>query len=801
METFAIILLIAFIIIVLNQNSTIKNKLEGFDKQFKKLHREILELKEDNPEIKAREPIAPLAPEPTPQPVYEAPKPYVSIFTEAKPEVEKAAEKIIEEPTQQIFETAEATPVADVEEVYPTFKKPEPKPSFFERNPDLEKFIGENLISKIGIAVLVLAIAFFVKYAIDQDWIGPVARVSIGILCGGILVALAHYMRNTYRAFSSVLAGGGIAVFYFTITLGFHQFHLFSQTVAFVIMTVITAFAVMLSLLYNKQELAIIALIGGFAAPFLVSTGEGNYKVIFSYLIILNSGLLAIAFNRSWRLLNFLSFFFTVITFGGWLIALPYKEPVSTYRNGLLFGAVFYLLYFFINIAHNIREKKKFITSDFSILLVNTCIFFSVGIYCLTQMEASQYRGLFSASMGVFNLVASYFLFRRQKTDINILYLLIGITLSFISITAPLQLHGNHITLFWATEAVLLYWLFGKSRISLVQYTSVFVWILMLVSLFMDWVQLYFSNSESLQIMLNKGFITGLFAAVATYALFILRKKEKETRTASSNSFVPGEYSFRIAAVLLLFLTGALEIGFQFGDHYPYTGIKMLYLVLYTISFVSILTLLTQKIKALELSAAFRALLLSLCILIYLLSVPHSFETQFEMLTLNSNGAHFIAHWCIAILMLGVTYRLINVLRLSTKEDTLSVYTWLICGFVVVFFSCEFMFIANQYFYDTNNSSLDEIQRVYVKTALPVLWGVCSFAFMWLGMRYKFRNLRIISLSLFLLTLLKLFIFDIRNIPAGGKIAAFFSLGVLLLVVSFMYQRLKKIIIDNEKKD
>jgi uncharacterized membrane protein len=71
---------------------------------------------------------------------------------------------------------------------------------------------------------------------------------------------------------------------------------------------------------------------------------------------------------------------------------------------------------------------------------------------------------------------------------------------------------------------------------------------------------------------------------------------------------------------------------------------------------------------------------------------------------------------------------------------------------------------------------------------------------MWLGMGYKFKQLRIISLALFTVTLLKLFLFDIRNIPVAGKIAAFFCLGVLLLVVSFMYQRLKKIIIEDEEK-
>ncbi|MEJ7611403.1 MAG: DUF2339 domain-containing protein [Ferruginibacter sp.] len=739
MEVFAIILLIAFIVIVLNQNSAIRRQFEGFDRQFKKLQRELEELKTPKPENE----IPPVAPIP------ESPKPYVSRFTESKPtEEEKPAEEIIAEPVQPIFKTADAafTPEsADVYTNYNTRPKPEPKPSFFERNPDLEKFIGENLVSKIGIAILVLAIAFFVKYAIDNDWIGPIGRVSVGILCGGILIALAHRMRNTYRGFSSVLAGGGLAVFYFTITLAFDRFQLFSQTTAFSIMIVITGFAVMLSLLYNKQELAIIALIGGFAAPFLVSNGEGNYKVLFIYLVILNNGLLAIAYNRSWRMLNFLSWLFTVIIFGSWLIGLPYSEPKVTYRNGLFFGAIFYLLYFFINIAHNIREKKRFITSDFSILLANTCLFFSAGIYCLGQMEAGQYKGLFSASMGVFNLVASYFLFRRQKTDINILYLLIGITLSFISITAPLQLHGNHITLFWATEAVLLYWLFGKSRISLIQYTAVLVWILMLASLFIDWVQLYFINNGSLQIILNKGFITGFFAAGATYIFFLLRKKEKDRQAVPANYFLPGQYTFRITALLLLFATGAFEIGFQFSDHYPDSGIKTLYLLLYTLSFISILTFISEKVKSIGISEWYRGALFCLCFFIYLSSLSRTFEIQEDMLTTHSNGVHFIAHWLIAILMITVMYRLVSLLRYSNKiTGTISTLAWPVCAVIVIFFSCELLFICNQFFYNAGNS-LAEIQRVYVKTALPVLWGLCSFAFMWLGMRYKFRTLRIIS--------------------------------------------------------
>ena len=94
---------------------------------------------------------------------------------------------------------------------------------------------------------------------------------------------------------------------------------------------------------------------------------------------------------------------------------------------------------------------------------------------------------------------------------------------------------------------------------------------------------------------------------------------------------------------------------------------------------------------------------------------------------------------------------------------------------------------------------MDHIETVYIKTALPVIWGVLSFVLMWLGMRYKTRVLRIISLTLFTITLVKLFVFDIENIPAAGKIAAFFCLGVLLLIISFMYQKVKVIIADDEE--
>ena len=693
------------------------------------------------------------------------------------------------------------SPTIDEPLIYPQPTEALVKQTVLEKwsknNPDIEKFIGENLISKIGIAILVLAIGFFVKYAIDNDWIKPIGRVAIGVLCGGILIGLAHKMLNSYRSFSSVLAGGGLAVLYFTITLAFRQFQLFDQTTAFIIMIVITTFAVVLSLLYNKQELAIIALIGGFVAPFLVSTGSGNYKVLFAYLIILNTGLLIIAYHKAWRLLNILSFIFTIILFGSWLLTLNYEIPIATYTNGFMFATIFYLLFFVINIAHNIKEKMKFIASDFGILLANTALYFAVGIYCLSKVNAQEYRGLFSAAMAAVNLSASYLLFRKQKVDNNILYLLIGITLTFVSITAPIQLHGNYITLFWASEAVLLYWLFLKSQILIVRYSSLLVWILMLISLFIDWTKLYLWNNAAITILANKGFVTSIFAGATTYTLFLLHHRQDRTK---KKGFAIDKNVYRIVAIILLFIVGALEINYQFNFYYPDAGINLLYLLLYLLGFISLLTFITQKIKNLQLNWKIIAVMFAIGIVFYFLFIPATLNVHEIMLQTQNNSKHFAAHWATALVVVLLMYRLIQLLRNNSAniKKEFVFYTWVFCAATVIFFSIELYLLSTSAFY-TKSNPFENIQHIYITAVLPILWGVCSFVFMWLGMHFMCRSLRIISLALFTLTLLKLFIFDIRNIPVGGKIAAFFCLGVLLLVVSFMYQRLKKIIIDDKK--
>ena len=730
------------------------------------------------------EAVIPVWPDPvTPHPA--AHEPEEVVYNEAS-----LPRSIIEQPVKHRFDDMPRPFTPPVNYQSANKQATEPKLSFSERHPDMEKFIGENLVNKIGIAILVLAIGYFVKFAIDNDWIGPLGRVGVGVLCGAILIGIAHRMRNSYTAFSSVLVGGGLAVLYFTITLAYHQFHLFNQLTSFIILIVITCFAVVLSILYNKQELAVIALIGGLVSPLMVSNDHANYHGLFIYLVILNTGLLVIAYNKSWRILNASAFGLTVLMFSGVLFQMPDKDA----GIGLFYGTILYLLFFAINVAHNVKENRQFIASDFTILLTNTALYFAGGLYLLDIMGHEGLRGLFAVILAVINLLLSYILFRNKKVDNNILYLLIGITLTFISLAGPIQLNGHYITLFWAAETVVLYWLYKKSGIYLMQLASRIIWVVMLMSLFIDWSVFYGGNIKLFTVIANKGFITTVIASVSSCLLYLLTKKAPGE---AKDKFRINEI-YKYTALILLFLSGYLEIDNQFSNRYPATDLNTVYLMLYVPAFVYILIYLSKKVSALHMNWKVLATITGFTIFIYLVLLQDAFYLQHSILAERSvSGYHFAAHWLGALFTGLLLYQLIDFFRAHFPEGNKTA-VWGIAATIVLFLSIEFNLLSNLLFYSKAHD-MAYIKTVYVKTALPVLWGLISFAMMWLGMRYKVLTLRIVSLTLFSITLLKLFIFDISNIPPAGKIAAFFCLGILLLIISFMYQKVKKIIVADER--
>ena len=675
--------------------------------------------------------------------------------------------------------------------------------SWFEKwlrnNPDIEKFIGENLINKIGIAVLILGIAFFVKYAIDKEWINEVGRICIGLFCGIVLLFLSYRLRKNYRSFSSVLVGGGLTVFYFTIAFAFHQYSLLSQAGAFIIMVIITAFAVTLSILYDRIELGVLATIGGFITPFLVGTGEGNYIVLFTYLSILNAGLIVLAFYKRWQVLPFIAFIFTAIIYGGWIFSNNSKAHFS-YVGTFLFGSLFYAMFLAMNIVSYLQKSTKFIAADVALLIAVNLGYYASGLYLLQHWNLTIYKGLFTAGLGVINLVLAIFFYRRKNIDKNFIYLLIGITLTFISLTAPVQLEGHYITLFWAAEMVLVFWLYQKSFIKFLKTASALITVLTLISLLIDWRKIYLFNNDLLPVIINKGFITTIFCGGASAIMSVMMKKVADSFYSNGITNNAVRQFYIVCSILLFFFAGLFEINFQFIQHYADTGLQYIYTETYVIGYFLLLLTVLHLLNIRMNNYVRIGLALLICVY-YIANIHNSYLIENFLLEHTILRAHYIAHCAGIIFMAGLITQTVLYVKNNHAffEKILRPFTWTAAVIIILFLSAE---IKELYVWLTyhDKASVLYAENLYSKAGLSIVWGLLSFICIWLGIHYNFKTLRIIGLVLFGITLLKLFAFDIKNIPPGGKIVAFILLGVVLLIVSFMYQRLKKLIIDDAAK-
>jgi len=791
------VVIFILLINILNKTSSQKELLESLNKKINELNNRLTELSKNlqGKTVPEKEIVKPVVERP--QPVSEAPEPVKQIIP--------APKIVVEEKPKPGFEVKSKTTYVEDRHPPTLTQPPEAKKGWWEKwiqnNPDIEKFIGENLANKIGIAILVLGISFFVKYAIDKEWINETGRVVIGLACGGLLTGIAHYFRNSYRAFSSVLAGGSIAVFYFTIAYASHQYQLISPQAAFIIMIVITAFAVTLSLLYNRLELAVIAVIGGFITPFLVNTGQDNYVALFTYLCILNTGLMVLATFKRWPVINSIALIFTVFIYGGWLTNRLLDEgKIFPYKIAMLFASLFYIQFMCMNIINNLRLKRSFSGFDFMIVLSTNFLYYAAGMIILHHWNNGSYQGLFTAFLGFINLGLAWMFYRNSKADKNFVFLLIGLTLTFISLAAPVQLKGNFITLFWSAEMLVLFWLYQQSRIRLIKIASALIAIMMVISLLMDWSQIYYSGKNIIPILANSGFITSLVSAISLFIYHRLMKKEADSY------YLPGITNKSLRnlllklAIVVAYLSGALETWYQFQTRIPGIPLSAMYLQLYTFLFTLVLLLSFKRNASIPLLQLFLTIF---CFVFYLWNLPSNYDVLQEMLASGKSRAGYIAHWISIVLLFRLLYDLVVSFRANNAgwKSYQPTFTWITTGGIILLLSIEvhhFMVWVN---YSTSEN-LVYWQNLYERAGLSILWGVSSFVMMWLGMKYKFRTLRVISLTLFMITLIKLFGYDIRNITPGGKIAAFILLGVLLLTISFMYQRLKKIIVEDatEKK-
>jgi uncharacterized membrane protein len=260
---------------------------------------------------------------------------------------------------------------------------------------DFEKFIGENLINKIGIAITIIGVAIGAKYSIENNLISPLTRIILGYMFGFGLLGFGIKLKVKYENYSAVLVSGAMAIMYFITYSAYSFYDLIPQIMAFAIMLIFTVFTVIAALNYNKQVIAHIGLVGAYAVPILLSEGSGNVTVLFSYMTILNIGILTIAFKKYWKPLYYVSFGLTWKIFLSWYTS---KYLINeNFGLALAFASIFFAIFYLTFLAYKIRQKEKFVVDDVFLLMINSFIFYGVCYSILSDHESGkQLLGLFS---------------------------------------------------------------------------------------------------------------------------------------------------------------------------------------------------------------------------------------------------------------------------------------------------------------------------------------------------------------------------------------------------------------------
>jgi len=399
-------------------------------------------------------------------------------------------------------------PIAPPQFAFEETVQPEPGQS-------LENRIASQWFNRIGILALLIGMAWFLKLAIDNHWIGPLGRVLVGLVSGIAIIAWSErFQHRGFPAFGYSLKAVGSGILYLSLWAAFSLYALIPVSAAFAAMILVTAFNTFLAWIQDAELLALYAIAGGLSTPLLLST-SGNHEVtLLTYLLMLDLAVLVLAILRPWSRLLFAAFCGTAVFFGGWWTEF-YSDPQLVRTT--LFLTCFFLIFALTPrlVRVDISDGRPASIWDNLALVIlpiaNAALAF-LAYYKLFDSLSHEWAGAFLAVA-----FAAFYLLLIQLPDGGILRpgsslvtsLHVTLAVVFLTIAIPLKTKGRWLTIGWLAEGAAIYWLGVKQRSSMLR-------ALALICLFLGLSALLTVNPPaSASPIFNARFGTYLFAIAA----------------------------------------------------------------------------------------------------------------------------------------------------------------------------------------------------------------------------------------------------------------------------------------------
>ncbi len=665
-------------------------------------------------------------------------------------------------------------------EAPPSPAAPETAASPVRGRPDWETRVGQRWMTWAGGLILFLGAAFFVRYAFENQWIGPAGRVSLGIALGiALLLAGGRFARRGYRALAQGVMGSGLAILYVSTFAGFSLYRLFPQAAAFAAMVLFTVLGLTLAVAHDALSMAVLAVLGGFLTPLLVSTGRDARDVLFAYLAVLDLGVLLVAFFRRWRPLDVLAFAGTISLYAGWFA--EFYRPAALIPASLWLG-VFYLIFLILPFAYHLRRGETAPVERFVMAVGNATFAFGYA-YCLLHEGRQSALGFVALGLAASNLVMGSLSRVRIAGDRRQVLGFLGMAVAFLTIAAPLHFRLEATTLAWAIEGPVLLYLGYRYRYHPLRLMAAAV---LLLAGGRAFAVSFPVHSALFSPVFNPIFGTAIAVPIAA-AVFAGIHRRNGAPTAADQAIMNAAVGLAGAAALV-FLT--VEWSQWFEKAGAAAGAAAAYgryavgfrIVLWTagalLYFLAGLRFRSRPAGMTGLGLLAVSLVMALFSLGDYRAEPYRAVLNVRFLAVLFEIAGLFA--CARLLRIFPERSVPGAGALSVPLSGAAM------ALLLALLSVE----AYNYFFEF--ASGPRAARWMSLGAVSLVWGLYAASLLILGFRRKRRGLRYAALALFGLTIVKLVAVDMAGTQDVYRIVVFLALGLILVGAAYAYHRIEE---------
>ena len=345
------------------------------------------------------------------------------------------------------------------------------------QNSGFENFIGLRVIHFVGIILLVIGLSIGVKYVIDRQLISEVMRISLAYAAGIILYLLSWRLKKNYQLFSAILFSGAMASLYFTTYAAFVYYGFFSFAVTFLIMAGLTVYTAFESIRYDRQEIAVLGMVGAYGIPFLISANNVRADMFFSYIIFINAGIAFLSFKKKWKIMSWLALLISWILFISWG---SFKYEAKDFWTGFILMVILYLLFTVNALAYRLMRSEPLTPGDIQQLIINNVALYVSSLIVFGYGEFGSHlastTGVVAACMILFAFL-SYLFFKTEKVLQQSLAMQAVV---LIAMFIGFYWTGFFVTILWVAFSIIL---FGWGIISHRSWPRLAAILLMIVTL------------------------------------------------------------------------------------------------------------------------------------------------------------------------------------------------------------------------------------------------------------------------------------------------------------------------------